>query len=292
MKDILSAITVKKGKGFSLEDYDSGYSAGFDKDKADEILKDLVDQIIELQPKFYADRRYALLILFQAMDAGGKDSAIAHTLSGLNPQGCEVHSFKQPSVEELSHDFLWRHHKAAPAFGMIGVHNRSHYENVLITKVHPELLLKERLPKLNKVSDIDEKVWEKRYTDICAFENYMNDNGTVMIKFFLHVSKEEQAKRFLERINDPTKNWKFSSSDVDERQYFDDYMKAYEQAIERTATKEAAWYIIPADKKWFARIAISTVILHTLKNLKLKFPVLSADEREKMEEAKNWLEKS
>jgi len=232
------------------------------------------------------------MILFQAMDAGGKDSAIAHTLSGLNPQGCEVHSFKQPSMEELNHDFLWRHHKAAPPFGIIGVHNRSHYENVLITKVHPELLLKERLPKLNKVSDITSKVWDKRYSDICAFENYMNDNGTVIIKFFLHVSKEEQAKRFLDRINDPTKNWKFSSSDVDERQYFDDYMKAYEQAIQKTATKEAPWYIIPADKKWFARIAISTVILHTLKSLKLKFPVLAADEREKMEEAKNWLEKS
>lgn len=292
MKDILNAITVKKGKGFSLKDYDAGYSAGFEKEDADEILKDLVDEIIQLQPKFYADRRYALMILFQAMDAGGKDSAIAHTLSGLNPQGCEVHSFKQPSMEELSHDFLWRHHKAAPPFGIIGVHNRSHYENVLITKVHPELLLKERLPKLDKVSNINERVWNKRYSDICAFENYMGDNGIVIIKFFLHVSKEEQAKRFLDRINDPTKNWKFSSSDVDERQYFDDYMKAYEHAIQKTATKEAPWYIIPADKKWFARIAISTVILHTLKGLKLKFPVLAPDEREKMEEAKNWLAKS
>lgn len=292
MKNILNAITVKNGKGFSLKDYDSAYSGGFEKADAEEVLKDLIEQIVELQPKFYADRRYALLILFQAIDAGGKDSAIAHTLSGLNPQGCEVYSFKQPSVEELNHDFLWRHHKAAPAFGMIGVHNRSHYENVLITKVHPELLLKERLPKIDKVSDVNHQVWEKRYDDIRAFEKYMNDNGTVMIKFFLHVSKEEQAKRFLERIDDPTKNWKFSSSDVDERQYFDDYMKAYEQAIQQTATKNSPWFVIPADKKWFARIAISTVILHTLKSLKLKYPVLPPDEREKMNEAKNWLEKS
>src|SRR5476651_1180187 len=214
MKDIIHKIKADNGKSFSLQKHDPCYSADLKKEDAGIILEGLVKQVVELQPKFYADKRYSLLILFQAMDAGGKDSAILHTLSGLNPQGCEVHSFKQPSVEELSHDFLWRHHKAMPEFGHIGVHNRSHYENVLITKVHPELLLNERLPGIDKAKKANGKFWEKRYEDIRAFEKYLSDNGTVIVKFFLHVSKDEQKKRFLERIDDPTKNWKFSSADI------------------------------------------------------------------------------
>jgi PPK2 family polyphosphate:nucleotide phosphotransferase len=289
MKDIIDKIKVSEGKSFLLQNHDPGYAADLKKEDADAILEGLVKQIIELQPKLYADKRYALLVLFQAMDAGGKDSAILHTLSGLNPQGCEVHSFKQPSVEELSHDFLWRHHKAMPEFGHIGVHNRSHYENVLITKVHPELLLNERLPGIDKTKNADKQFWEQRYGDIRAFESYLSGNGTIIIKFFLHVSKDEQKKRFLERINDPTKNWKFSSSDIDERQYFDDYMQAYEKAIQQTSTNQCPWYIIPADKKWFSRIAISTVILQTLKSLKLEYPVLPKAEMERMEMAKKLL---
>jgi PPK2 family polyphosphate:nucleotide phosphotransferase len=292
MKDIITKITVKDGKGFSLKDFDTAYSAGLKKEDATAILEDLVKQIAELQPKLYADNRYALLILFQAMDAGGKDSAIAHTLSGLNPQGCDVHSFKQPSAEELAHDFLWRHHKALPEFGRIGVHNRSHYENVLITKVHPELLLNERLPGIVKTKNADKQFWDKRYEDICTFEKYLWDNGTVMIKFFLHVSKEEQKERFLKRIDDPAKNWKFSQADINERQYFDDYMKAYEKAIQETSTPKCPWYVIPADKKWFARIAISTIMLQTLKDLKLEYPVLSKEEKEKLGVAKKLLENS
>jgi len=223
------------------------------------------------------------------MDAGGKDSAIAHTMSGLNPQGCEVHSFKQPGAEDLGHDFLWRHYKNLPEFGRIGVHNRSHYENVLITKVHPGLLLKERLPGINKVSDIDKSFWHQRYESIRNFEKHLGVNGTITIKFFLHVSKDEQKKRFLERIDDPAKNWKFSSADIDERHYFDDYMKVYEEAISETSTTQCPWYIIPADKKWFTRIAISTIILQTLKDLKLTYPILPKEEKEKLEVAKKML---
>jgi PPK2 family polyphosphate:nucleotide phosphotransferase len=289
MKDIVSKLKISNGKGFSLKNFDPGYSADLKKEDAAIVLEDLVKQISELQPKLYADRRYALLILFQAMDAGGKDSAIAHTLSGLNPQGCEVHSFKQPGAEDLGHDFLWRHYKNLPEFGRIGVHNRSHYENVLITKVHPELLLKERLPGVNKVTDINSAFWQQRYESIRNFEKHLGINGTVTIKFFLHVSKEEQKKRFLERIDDPTKNWKFSSGDIDERHYFDDYMKVYEEAITETSSTQSPWYVIPADKKWFTRIAISTIILQTLKDLKLAYPVLPKEEKEQLETARKML---
>jgi PPK2 family polyphosphate:nucleotide phosphotransferase len=283
MKDIISKLRIDEGKGFSLENFDPRYSADLKEDDAAIVLQDLVKQVADFQPKLYAGRRYALLIIFQAMDAAGKDSAIGHTLSGLNPQGCEVYSFKQPSTEELDHDFLWRHYKALPEFGRIGVHNRSHYENVLITKVHPELLLNERLPGINKITDIDKKFWEQRYESIRAFEKHLTANGTVIIKFFLHVSKEEQKARFLKRIADPTKNWKFSSADINERQYFDDYMLAYERVIQETSTKCCPWYVIPADKKWFTRIAVSTIIHQTLKDLKLKYPVLGKEEIEKLE---------
>jgi len=278
MKRIINKLKITNGEKFSLKDFDTGYSADFKKEDTDIILADLISETAKLQSALYADNRYALLIIFQAMDAGGKDGAIAHTLSGLNPQGCEVHSFKQPSVEELDHDFLWRHYKALPEFGRIGVHNRSHYENVLVTKVHPELLLQEQLPGIKSVKDADKKFWEHRY-----------ENGTIIIKFFLHLSKDEQKERFLKRIDDPEKNWKFSAADIQERAFWDDYMKAYEKAIKETATNYSPWYVIPADKKWFGRIAVSTIIHDVLKGLDLKYPVLPKAEKEKLEEAKKVL---
>jgi PPK2 family polyphosphate:nucleotide phosphotransferase len=289
VKNVIEKFKITEGGKFVLKDFDPGYSNGFDKEDTDEILQDLIKQTAELQETLYADNRYAIWIIFQAMDAGGKDSAIAHTLSGLNPQGCEVYSFKAPGTEDLAHDFLWRTHKVLPGYGRIGVHNRSHYENVLITKVHPELLLKEKLPGVKNVKDIGKKFWKRRYESIRNFEKHLSDNGMVIIKFFLHVSKEEQKERFLQRIDNPEKNWKFSAADIEERGFWDDYMDAYEKAIQETATEHCPWYVIPADKKWFTRIAISNIILDTLKGLKLKYPVLPKEEKEKLEEAKKFL---
>ena len=291
MSNIINKFKIDNGKGFSLKDHDAAYADGFEKDDAKEVLTALIEQTFDLQSELYAANKYALLIIFQAMDAAGKDSAIAHTFSGLNPQGCQVYSFKQPSTEDYQHDFLWRHYKTLPERGRIGIHNRSHYENVLITKVHPELILKENLPGVNSVKDIDPKFWNERYKSIRAFEEHLTANGTVIIKFFLHVSKEEQKERFLERIDDPKKNWKFSLADIEERKHWDEYMKAYEKAIRETATKDCPWYVIPADKKWFTRIAISTVILETISNLKLKYPVLNKEEKGRLDDAKNILKK-
>jgi PPK2 family polyphosphate:nucleotide phosphotransferase len=290
MKKIIDRFKIDNGKDFSLDEFDTTYSADYKKEDTEEILAELVKEIAVLQSKLYAEKRYALLVLFQGMDAAGKDGAIAHTLSGLNPQWCEVHSFKQPSVEELNHDFLWRHYKLLPEFGQMGVHNRSHYENVLITKVHPELLLKENLPGIKDIKDIDKDFWKTRYESIVNFEKHITANGVVMIKFFLHLSKDEQKKRFLERIDDPVKNWKFSAADIEERAYFDDYMKAYQKAIRETSTRHCPWYILPADKKWFTRIAISTIILQKLKELNLEYPVLPKEEMNKLAGAKRLLE--
>ncbi|SDP96226.1 polyphosphate:nucleotide phosphotransferase, PPK2 family [Mucilaginibacter sp. OK268] len=291
MSNIINKFKIDNGKGFSLKDHDAAYADGFEKDDAQEVLTALIEETFDLQTELYAANKYALLIIFQAMDAAGKDSAIAHTLSGLNPQGCQVYSFKQPSTEDYEHDFLWRHYRSLPERGRIGIHNRSHYENVLVTKVHPELVLKEHLPGIDSVKDIDSKFWNERYKSIRAFEEHLTANGTVIIKFFLHVSKDEQKERFLERIDDPKKNWKFSLADIEERKHWDEYMKAYEKAIRETATKDCPWYVIPADKKWFTRIAISTVILQTISDLKLKYPVLTKEEKGRLDDAKNILEK-
>ncbi|MDB5018859.1 MAG: Polyphosphate kinase 2 [Mucilaginibacter sp.] len=291
MKDIINKFKITNGEKFSLKDHDTGYSADYKKDDTENILADLIRQMAKLQSALYAGNRFSLLIIFQAMDAAGKDGAIAHTLTGLNPEGCEVYSFKQPSAEELDHDFLWRHYKALPEFGRIGVHNRSHYENVLITKVHPELLLKEKLPGIMHVKDADKKFWDRRYKSIRSFEEHLTNNGTIIIKFFLNLSKNEQKERFLKRIDNPEKNWKFSAADIYEREFWDDYMKAYEKAIQETATDHCPWYVLPADKKWFTRIAISAIILDTLKALKLTYPVLPKEEKDKLEEAKKLLEK-
>lgn len=289
MKGIISKFKITGGKKFSLNDHDTSFSGDYKKEDTAEMLAKMIKETSALQEALYADCRYAILIVFQAMDAAGKDSAIEHTMSGLNPQGCAVFSFKEPSHEELQHDFLWRTCKALPEFGRIGVHNRSHYENVLVTKVHPDLLLKEKLPRIKSVKDVDKKFWKHRYQSIRSFEQHLSDNGTVIIKFFLNVSKDEQKQRFLERIDDPDKNWKFSPTDVYEREFWDDYMNAYEKAIQETSTENCPWYVLPADKKWFTRIAISTIILDTLKGLKLDYPVLPKAEKEKLEEAKEKL---
>jgi PPK2 family polyphosphate:nucleotide phosphotransferase len=290
MKDIIERFRVTDGKHFLLKDYDTADTMGYKKEEAEATLQELIKDIEVKQTELYAYNRYALLVIFQAMDAAGKDSAIAHSMSGINPQGCQVYSFKQPSAEDYDHDFLWRHYHALPERGRIGIHNRSHYENVLVTKVHPELVLKEQLPGINTVDDIDKKFWEHRYASIRDFEKHLIRNGTCIIKFYLNVSKDEQKERFLKRLDNPEKTWKFSAADIAERKYWDDYMKAYEEAIEATATEDAPWYILPADKKWFTRIAISTVILHTLKKMQLSYPALSDSERAKMERVKAELQ--
>ena len=289
MNDISEAFKVNGTAKIKLSDFDTKESLKFKKDDATETLAQFKSEMDELQEKLYATNRYSLLIIFQAMDAGGKDSAIEHVMSGLNPQGCQVFSFKQPSAEELEHDFLWRHYKALPEKGRIGIHNRSHYENVLICKVHPEIALEGGNPKFNSIDDLDQEFWDERYESIRDFERHLHRNGTVIIKFFLHVSKEEQKERFLERIDNPLKNWKFSSFDVEERGHWNAYMQAYEDAINETSTESAPWYIIPADKKWFARIAISKIIADRLKSLDLKLPELEAEERAKLDSSREKL---
>jgi len=289
MKDIIKQFRIDNVGKFRLKDHKPGFDGGYDKDGAGDILDSLKMEMDDLQEKLYAANKHALLIIFQAMDAGGKDSIIEHTMSGLNPQGCQVYSFKQPSAEELDHDFLWRHARALPERGRIGIHNRSHYENVLVCKVHPSYVLNERIAAVSKVDDIDEKFWEGRYESIRDFEKHLDRNGTVILKFFLNVSRKEQKERFLERIEDPRKNWKFSHGDIEERRLWDDYMNAYERAITETSTKYAPWYIIPADKKWFTRIAVSSVITETLKSLSPEIPELAASERAKLEECRKEL---
>ncbi|SCW56476.1 polyphosphate:nucleotide phosphotransferase, PPK2 family [Mucilaginibacter sp. NFR10] len=291
MKSLTEQFKVPSNSKFSLNDHDPAFSDGYEKEDAGSVLDELIAETSKLEAQLYASNSYSLLIIFQAMDAAGKDSAIAHAMSGINPQGCQVYSFKQPSSEDYDHDFLWRHYKALPERGRIGIHNRSHYENVLVVKVHPELVLKENNPAIKQVEDIDKQFWEQRYESIRNFEKHICNSGTVVIKFFLNVSKQEQKKRFLKRIDNPKKNWKFQASDIAEREHWDEYMKAYEKAINETATDDCPWYVIPADKKWFTRIAISTIIRDTLKKLKLEFPVLPKNEMEKLQEAKHLLEK-
>ena len=248
------------------------------------LLKKNIKKMTDLQGKLYAQNEYSVLIIFQAMDAAGKDSTIKHVMSGLNPQGTDVHSFKQPSVEELDHDYLWRIHKALPERGRIGIFNRSYYEEVLVVRVH-DLIKTQNLPKEMKTG----KIWDKRFRQIQDFEKYLYENGTIILKFFLHVSKEEQKKRFLERINDKSKNWKFSSSDLAERKFWDDYQKCYGQAISATSKKHAPWFIIPADHKWFMRFAVSQIIVEHLEKLDINYPKLSDEQVKKLKEAKKIL---
>lgn len=275
---------------FSLQDHDPEFCDTYkNKKEAKRQLKDDIRELPNLQYHLYAEGRKALLIIFQAMDAAGKDGAIRHVFSGINPQGCEVHSFKQPSTVELKHDFLWRHYNKLPERGKIGIFNRSHYENVLITRVHPELLLKEELPDIKNIDDISPEFWELRYLQINHFEKTASENGTTIIKFFLHLSKNEQKKRFLSRIKDSKKNWKFSSADIEERTYWDAYQRAYEEAIKKTSTENAPWYIIPADNKWFSHVLIGNIIVDTLKKMNICVPTLSEKEQDLLKIAQQKL---
>jgi PPK2 family polyphosphate:nucleotide phosphotransferase len=281
----LSNYVVKANSDIKLEKYDTGDTANYkSKNEARDLLEKNIEKMTELQDKLYAMDRYSLLIIFQAMDAAGKDSTIKHVMSGLNPQGTQVFSFKQPSKEELDHGYLWRITKSLPERGRIGIFNRSHYEEVLVVKVH-DLIKFQRLPE----ETVKDNIWEQRYRQISEFERYLFENGTIVLKFFLHVSKEEQKKRFMDRIDDPSKNWKFSSADAEERKHWDQYQKAYEEAISATSTKQAPWYIIPADKKWFARLLVSDIIVDTLTKLKLEYPKLSKEQLEELEKSKKTL---
>jgi PPK2 family polyphosphate:nucleotide phosphotransferase len=283
-------IKVTQGKGFELSKLDTAYTGTYKSEKeAEKKLQDDIKDLSDLQEKLFASDNHSILIIFQAMDGAGKDSTIKHVLKGINPQGCNVTSFKRPSDQELSHDFLWRTNMALPERGMIGIFNRSYYEEVLVVKVHPEIVLGQSLPEATNLKQIDEKFWQKRYKSIADMEQHLADNGYVIMKFFLNVSKEEQKDRFLDRINSPEKQWKFQYADMKERDYWDTYMEAYEKAIKETATEQAPWYVIPADNKWFMRTAVCDIILDTLKKLDLKFPVPSAEEQSKLDDAKRIL---
>src|SRR6266851_2102171 len=280
---------VSKGKHFRLKDVDPNDTLEFtkdaDKSRAKEALTTGVAAMAELQDKLYAQDKWALLLIFQAMDAAGKDGAIKHVMSGINPQGCDVTSFKAPSHLELDHDYLWRAQKAAPERGKIEIFNRSYYEEVLVVRVHEELLEAQRLPK----ELIGKDIWEKRYEDINNFEKYLARNGVVILKFFLHLSKGEQKKRFLERLEMPEKNWKFSMADVKERGYWKDYQQAYEEMIQNTATKHAPWFVIPADNKWFTRLAVAAATIEVLDSLDLQFPEVHKEKRKELAKVREAL---
>jgi PPK2 family polyphosphate:nucleotide phosphotransferase len=284
---IIKRLRVKPGKKISLaKDFSPDYDAGFSKEESQSALRESVTRLGELQDKLYAQNTYSLLVIFQALDAAGKDGTIKHVMSGLNPQGCQVFSFKAPSPEELDHDFLWRAAKALPERGRLGVFNRSYYEEVLVVRVHPEFLERQQLPPHAKTS----KIWKNRFKQINNFERYLVENGTVVLKFFLNVSKDEQRQRFLERIAEPEKNWKFSAQDVEERGHWDEYMAAYQECFRETSTDWAPWYVIPANDKAFMRVAVAGVICRTLEKLKLRYPVVPPDKRQSLLDAKAKLE--
>ncbi|KPH13715.1 PPK2 family polyphosphate kinase [Chryseobacterium sp. ERMR1:04] len=273
---------------FSIKKASTEYKGKLTKDEGTQLLIQEKEKLRDLQEKLYADGSKSLLVVLQAMDAAGKDSLIEHVFGGVNPQGCNVTSFKTPSSKEYSHDFLWRHYLALPQKGMIGIFNRSHYESVLVCKVHPEYNLSEKT--WDSVKDFDDKFWENRYESIRNFEKHLAQNGTTIVKIFLNVSKGEQKKRLLDRINEPEKNWKFSSADLPERALFDKYMEHYETAINETNKKDAPWYVLPADNKWFARVAAVQIIIDTLEKMDLKFPQLSEKDSQGLKDAKKQLE--
>jgi PPK2 family polyphosphate:nucleotide phosphotransferase len=278
---------VPPGKKIRLKDYDPDFTAQYkNKEEAADKLERDIERLAKYQDVLYAQNTWALLVVLQAMDTAGKDSTIRHVMSGVNPQGTQVHSFKAPSAEELDHDFLWRSAKALPERGNIGIFNRSYYEEVLVVRIHPELLDLEKLPPEVKGKNI----WKHRFQDINHFEEYLARNGIAILKFFLNISKEEQKRRLLARIDRPEKNWKFSVTDPVERAYWDDYMRCYEDALNHTSTEHAPWYIIPADHKWFTHVVVADVIVEKLKSLKLKYPVLNKKQRQHLLEAKALLE--
>jgi PPK2 family polyphosphate:nucleotide phosphotransferase len=285
--NILDRYRVDAGRGFRLKDFDPADTAGLslEKDHAAELLQQGVDRLAELQDMLYAQDRWSVLCIFQAMDAAGKDGAIKHVFSGVNPQGCQVHSFKAPNANELDHDFLWRHSTALPERGRIGIHNRSWYEEVLVVRVHPDYLAGQKLPPRL----VGKSVWDERLEDIAAYERYLARQGTVVLKFFLNVSKAEQKKRFLARIDEPEKNWKFSAGDVTERGHWDAYMAAYEAAIRGTAAKHAPWFVVPADTKWFTRLVVVAAIVQALEGLGLHYPKVTKAQKAALEGAREAL---
>jgi PPK2 family polyphosphate:nucleotide phosphotransferase len=287
-RKIAEPFRVTDGGKFRLKDYDPGDTLGYGdeaKPRAKEALAAGVQLLAELQDRLYAYDRWGLLLIFQAMDAAGKDGAIKHVMSGVNPQGCQVYSFKSPSAEDLDHDYLWRCMKCLPNRGNIGIFNRSYYEETLVVRVHPEFLEKAKLPP----GLIGKDIWENRFRDIRAFERYLANNGFLTLKFFLHVSKKEQKKRFLSRLDLTEKNWKFSAADMAERNYWDDYQEAYEDAIRNTATKHAPWYVVPADNKWFSRIVVAAAVIDTLAGLDLEYPKVGPDKLKELAAAKKEL---
>jgi PPK2 family polyphosphate:nucleotide phosphotransferase len=287
-RQLAEPFRVSKGKRFSLKDVDPGDTLGYkseDKPRTKEALAVSVEALTHLQDKLYAQDKWALLLIFQAMDAAGKDGAIKHVMSGVNPQGCQVFSFKAPSAEELDHDYLWRCMKCLPNRGHIGIFNRSYYEETLVVRVHPELLAKQKLPP----PLLTKRIWKERFADIRNFEAYLGHNGVIVRKFFLHVSKKEQKRRFLERIENARKNWKFSASDAAEREHWDEYQVAYEDMIRHTATARAPWHVVPADNKWFTRLVVAAVVIETLGSLGLKYPEVDADKLRELAAAKKAL---
>jgi len=287
VKNLADKFRVNDGKHFRLKDYDPGETGHWrSKEHAEEAVQEGIARTADLQDKLYAQDNWALLLIFQALDAAGKDGAIKHVMSGVNPQGCQVRSFKAPSQVELQHDFLWRTTCELPERGHIGIFNRSYYEEVLIVRVHPEILKSQKTPP----SLVGKKIWEERFEDIRGFERHMARSGTVIRKFFLHLSKREQKKRFLARLEEPEKNWKFSASDIHEREYWDDYQNAYQEMIQATSTKDAPWYVVPADNKWFSRLVISTVVVDTLESLDLSYPKVDEAKQKELKAAKRILE--
>ena len=285
--DFSKAYRVDNGRKFRLKDFDPADTSRVESKKAAEkILPRGIERLVDLQDKLYAQNRWAILIILQAMDAAGKDGVISHVMSGVNPQGCQVYSFKQPSVEDLNHDFMWRANKCIPERGRIGIFNRSYYEEVLVVRVHKELLERERMPP----SLVTKNIWNERFSDINAYEQYLSRNGVVIRKFFLNLSKEEQKRRFLSRLDEPAKNWKFSTADITERERWDEYMTAYEEMIQHTATPHAPWYVVPADKKWYTRLVVSAAIIDALEELNLRYPTVDDAQRKELKAARRLLE--
>jgi PPK2 family polyphosphate:nucleotide phosphotransferase len=272
---------ITKGKGFQLKDFDPADTCGLrlDKGEAADLLQRGTEWLAEEQEMLYAQNRWSLLLVFQAMDAAGKDGTIKHVMSGVNPQGCQVFSFKQPSSEDLNHDFMWRYTERLPERGRIGIFNRSYYEEVLVVRVHKQILERQKLPpKL-----ISKRIWDERLSDIAHFEDYLTRQGTIILKFFLHLSRKEQKKRFLDRLERPDKHWKFSPSDVQERKFWDDYMHAFEEAIRVTASKRAPWYVVPADSKWFTRLLVAAAIVEAVEKLDLAYPTVDAAKKKELQ---------
>ena len=271
---------ITKGEGFQLRDYDTANTCGLklNKGEASELRQRGTEWLAEEQSMLYAQDRWSLLLVFQAMDAAGKDGTIKHVMSGINPQGCQVFSFKQPSAEELDHDFMWRYSKRLPERGRIGIFNRSYYEEVLIVRVHEEILNQQKIPP----TLIGKRIWAERLKDFVHFEDYLSRQGVIILKFFLHVSREEQKKRFMKRLDEPEKNWKLSASDVHERKFWDDYMRVYEEAIRATASKHAPWFVVPADNKWFTRLVVAAAIVEAVEQLDLTYPKVDAEKKKEL----------